>query len=93
MKNKNSKWTPDEFRIKLTQKSNQILKYMNHKIRGARNPFILAAAIVYCADKMLARELGTKSILTQKSASEAMQVAEYSIRDHYVKILKPLFSL
>lgn len=93
MKNKESKWTIDEFRIRLTQKSNQILNFMNSKIRGARNPFILAAAIVYCADKMLARENGTKSILTQKTASDAMQVAEYSIRDHYVKILKPFFSL
>jgi len=93
MKIKGSTWKKEEYRILLTKKSEYILKMLNNQLRGARNPFILAAAVVYCSDKMIAKEKNTKAILTQHYASKAMKVAEYSIRDHYVKILKPFFSL
>ncbi len=93
MKIKGSTWSKEEYRFLLTKKSEFILKKLNNRVRGSRNPFILAAAVAYCADKMLAKENNTKAILTQYFASKAMKVAEYSIRDHYVKILKPFFSL
>ena len=32
-----------------------------------------------------------KALLTQKIISVATDIAEYSIRDHYVNLLKPLF--
>ena len=56
-----------------------------------RNPFILTGADIYLADKLLAKEYSQKSILTQNFISKATIIAEYSIRDHYVNILKPLF--
>ncbi|MHA1373332.1 MAG: hypothetical protein ACTSR7_03450 [Promethearchaeota archaeon] len=59
--------------------------------RGGRNPFILTGAIIYLADKLLAKEFNQKAILTQKLISEATNIAEYSIRDHYVNLLKPIF--
>ncbi len=59
--------------------------------RGGRNPFILTGAIIYLADKLIAKENKQKSVLTQKVISEATKIAEYSIRDHYVNLLKPLF--
>ena len=88
---KGNKWTKAEFRIILSKKCQELLKTLTLKLRGGRNPFILTGAIIYLADKLLAKEYGHKTILTQKMISEATEIAEYSIRDHYVNLLKPLF--
>ena len=93
MEKKKSKWTIEEYRMNLTKFCEFILKKLTPSIRGSRNPYILAGAIVYCSDKLVARKFGTKSILTQKNASVAMKIPEYSIRDHFVKILKPYFNI
>jgi transcription initiation factor TFIIIB Brf1 subunit/transcription initiation factor TFIIB len=84
-------WTKEDFQNKLTQKCRQILGNLTHWHRGGRNPFILTGAVIYLADKLLAQESHQKTILTQKLISEATSIAEYSIRDHYVNLLKPLF--
>ena len=88
---KDSKWSKYEFQILLTKKCRKILKMLTTKHRGGRNPFILTGAIIYLADKILSKENAQKSLLTQKLISEATKIAEYSIRDHYVNLLKPLF--
>ena len=84
-------WTKQEFRITLTKKCREILKLLTSNHRGGRNPFILTGATIYLADKLLAKEYNHKTLLTQKIISEATKIAEYSIRDHYVNLLKPLF--
>ena len=84
-------WSKKEFQIKLNIKCSEILNILTLQRRGGRNPFILAGAIIYLADKLLAKEYNKKAILTQKIISEATKIAEYSIRDHYVNLLKPLF--
>ncbi|MFW9819733.1 MAG: hypothetical protein ACFFE5_09000, partial [Candidatus Thorarchaeota archaeon] len=84
-------WSKGEFQNKLIQKCREILKKLPLRQRGGRNPFILTGAIIYLADKLLAKDNNQKSILTQKIISEATRIAEYSIRDHYVNLLKPLF--
>jgi len=89
MEKKNSEWDKEEYQIKLIDGCNRILNLLNQKIRGSRNPYILAGAIVYGSDKLIARENNKKSILTQSIASRAMEIPEYSIRDHYVKLVKP----
>lgn len=89
--NKGSEWTKEEFQMKLATKCQEILKILTFEIRRGRNPFILAGATIYLADKLLAKEFGQKAILTQKIISEGTKIAEYSIRDHYVNLLKPLF--
>ena len=80
-----------EFQNSLLSKCRQIFKALPLWKRGGRNPFILTGAIIYLADKLLAREKTQKPVLTQKIISEATNIAEYSIRDHYVNLLKPLF--
>ena len=84
-------WTKKEFQDNLTSKCRNILKHLTLQRRGGRNPFILTGAIIYLADKLLAKEHNHKAILTQKIISESTKIAEYSIRDHYVNLLKPLF--
>ena len=91
LKKKGSDWSIMEFKNNLTIKSREILENLSSWNRGGRNPFILAGAIIYLADKLLAKDFKKKSILTQKIVSEATKIAEYSIRDHYVTLLKPIF--
>ncbi|MFX0080121.1 MAG: hypothetical protein ACFE94_00035 [Candidatus Hodarchaeota archaeon] len=84
-------WSKNEFQNKLLKKCRRILKELPIWQRGGRNPFILTGAIIYLADKLLAKEYKQKAVLTQKMISEATNIAEYSIRDHYVNLLKPFF--
>lgn len=84
-------WSKTDFQNKLIGRCREILKQLPLRHRGGRNPFILTGAIIYLADKLLAKECDQKAILTQKIISEATDIAEYSIRDHYVNLLKPIF--
>lgn len=91
MKYKKSIWSKHEYQNILTKKCLKILNNLNKWQRGGRNPFILAGAVIYLADKLLKKEFNQKAILTQKMIAEATKIAEYSIRDHYVNLLKPIF--
>ncbi|TFG03604.1 MAG: transcription initiation factor IIB family protein [Promethearchaeota archaeon] len=84
-------WSKQKYHIELSKKCRKILKQLSDWQRGGRNPFILTGAIIYLANKLIAIENNQKSVLTQSLISEATQIAEYSIRDHYVNLLKPLF--
>ncbi|MFX0026898.1 MAG: hypothetical protein ACFE8M_10860 [Candidatus Hermodarchaeota archaeon] len=91
LKKKACLWKKDEYKLELINNCQKILKKLSSWDRGGRNPFILTGAVIYLADKLLANINNHKSILTQKLISEATCIAEYSIRDHYVNLLKPLF--
>ncbi|MBD3193688.1 MAG: hypothetical protein GF317_01435 [Candidatus Lokiarchaeota archaeon] len=91
LKKKGLTWSIEMFKNKLTLMSRKILTKLTKWKRGGRNPFILTGAVIYLADKLLAEKYNQKSVLTQKLISEATDIAEYSIRDHYVNLLKPLF--
>ncbi|MFX0011187.1 MAG: hypothetical protein ACFE9R_12790 [Candidatus Hermodarchaeota archaeon] len=91
LKKKGTNWSKEDYKYKLTTKCRFILKSLSDWDRGGRNPFILTGAIIYLADKLLSKEHNQKSFLTQKIISEATDIAEYSIRDHYVNLLKPIF--
>ena len=88
---KGSVWSKEDYKCRLTSKCRSILASLNKWERGGRNPFILTGAIIYLADKLLSKEINQKTILTQKLISLATNIAEYSIRDHYVNLLKPIF--
>lgn len=90
IKKKNPQLDLKNYGIKLFNETILLLKNIDLKKRGGRNPFIFAGAAIYCADKILATKLNAKSILTQKIAANAMNIAEYSIRDHYISIFKNL---
>ena len=88
---KGTVWTKEDYKYKLTSKCRFVLKNLTDWDRGGRNPFILTGAIIYLADKLLSKESNQKALLTQQIISVATKIAEYSIRDHYVNLLKPLF--
>ncbi len=81
----------EQYKALLQSTTVELLAKSSERIRGGRNPFILMGALIYCSDKLLAKRMSVKAVLTQKIASEAMGIAEYSIRDHYVTLLKSLF--
>ena len=80
----------NDYRLDLYKQTLAIRRKIDIFQRGGRNPFIFAGAAIYCADKLVAAKNKTKTVLTQKLASFAMNIAEYSIRDHYVSIFKKL---
>ena len=91
LEKKGSVWSKEDYKCKLTSKCRSILASLNKWERGGRNPFILTGAIIYLADKLISKEFNQKTVLTQKLISLATNIAEYSIRDHYVNLLKPIF--
>ncbi len=91
MKSKKVYWSKKEYHDKLMRKCQEIFKKMDLVKRGGRNPFIFTGAVIYLANRLLAKEYFQKTILTQKMVSEVTNIAEYSIRDHYVNVLKPFF--
>ncbi|MHA1238231.1 MAG: hypothetical protein ACTSSJ_03155 [Candidatus Odinarchaeia archaeon] len=80
----------EEYRLLLLKYSREILANAGKKMRGGRNPYIFAAASIYTASRIISEEFNIPYILTQKIVAEVAGVAEYSIRDHFCKILKPL---
>ncbi len=92
LKMKENSWSVSHYVMQLKRKSFDVYRALPILLSGGRNPFILAGAIIYLADKLLAKEHHHKSILTQKIIAKATNITEYSIRDHYVNFLKPLFA-
>ncbi|MGQ9723249.1 MAG: hypothetical protein ACUVXA_18250 [Candidatus Jordarchaeum sp.] len=80
----------EDYRNLLTQKSYSILNKIDSIDRGGRNPYIFAVSTVYCADRIISKEIERKPVLTQKILAKITRVAEYSIRDHYTSVLKPM---
>lgn len=67
--------------------------------RGGRNPFILAAAVIVASDIMLARKvifphcykkISRRGILTQKYIAKSLSIAEFTLREHFLLLAKPL---
>ncbi|MFX1285447.1 MAG: hypothetical protein ACFFB5_17520 [Promethearchaeota archaeon] len=70
--------------------------------RGGRNPFILAAAIIIASDILLARQIffphcykrkSRRGILTQKHIARILSIAEFTLREHFLLLAKPLMEL
>lgn len=76
-------WTPRDYENLLREKILFVLGLVPASKRGGRNPFIFTVSAAYASDRLLASEHGKRCVLTQKLASQATEVAEYSIRDHF----------
>jgi transcription initiation factor TFIIIB Brf1 subunit/transcription initiation factor TFIIB len=76
-------WEPKKYENALRDKIFDVLEMIPASKRGGRNPFIFTVSAAYASDRLVADEHGKRSVLTQKLTSEATEVAEYSIRDHF----------
>ena len=82
-------WTLSEYQSLLLNTSNTLLENISPEQRGGRHPYIFAASVLYGADLLIAKTSGRRPVLTQKLLAKIVNVAEYSIRDHYCTLLKP----
>ncbi|MFW9925182.1 MAG: hypothetical protein ACFFDM_00285 [Candidatus Thorarchaeota archaeon] len=76
-------WISRDYENLLRDKILYVLQLIPSSKRGGRNPFIFTVSAAYASDRLLAYEYEKRSVLTQKLASIATEVAEYSIRDHF----------
>ncbi len=76
-------WKLKEYENALRNKVLEVLNIIPASKRGGRNPFIFTVSAAYASDRIVADQHGKRAVLTQKLASNATEVAEYSIRDHF----------
>ncbi len=76
-------WSPKMYENALRDKILEVLEMIPTSRRGGRNPYIFTVSAAYASDRLIADNHGRRSVLTQKLISEATEVAEYSIRDHF----------
>lgn len=81
-----SEW--DRYEERLLRTGFDILRGIDSVDRGGRDPYALAASTIYAADRKLASSRRAKPQLTQKIVSRASGVAEYTIREHWVELLR-----
>ncbi|MHA1974983.1 MAG: hypothetical protein ACTSW1_18480 [Candidatus Hodarchaeales archaeon] len=77
----------------------KIFSFFPSSQRGGRNPFILSAAVIVASDILLAQKklfpscykrTSKRGILTQKYISQILNIAEFTLREHYLLVIKPL---
>ncbi len=81
--------TVQQYQSKVIHHANRLFNAIDVTERGGRNPFIFAVAVIYSADLLIAKIAKRRPILTQRLIAKATGAAEYSVRDHYAKLLKP----
>ena len=98
---KRSNLSVNEFFQYLKVGAKKILAKFPSSDRGGRNPFILAAAIIVAADILLARHVlfpqcyvnrTRRGILTQKYIASTLEIAEFTLREHFLLLVKPLLA-
>jgi len=60
----------------------KILEKISYRERGGRRPYSFSVAAAYVGDKLLAKKMGTSSVLTQKLVAKIANVGEFTIREH-----------
>ena len=81
----------NEYTVQIRSECANIIKLVDNERRGGRNPFILAAACVAGSDTVISSKIGKKrGIATQKIVAESCNIPEYTLREHYIKIIKPI---
>lgn len=78
-----------EFGILIRKTSQELLKLLSRDIRGGRDPYVLACATVAGADLLIAKKFGkNRGFATQRLIARVSNVAEYTLREHFLQIVK-----
>jgi hypothetical protein len=90
---KNAKIVDAKYCQQMLKVSQQILENIpaTSQIRGGTNPYIFTGAVIYCAGRIVSHGRKETIRLGQSHVAFLLNIAEYSIRDIYLKRLKPLF--
>lgn len=79
---------PERYFVLLEKISYKILNFIDERFRLGKNPYLLAVSTVYVSDKIVAKRLQSKPLLSQKLLSAYLGSTEYTIRHHSKSILK-----
>ncbi|MCX8204545.1 MAG: hypothetical protein N3H31_02705 [Candidatus Nezhaarchaeota archaeon] len=79
-----------EVKAKVLRQAKELLDKLPSRGLGGRSQRIIAAAAVYAAAKIVEKEVGMGKLVTQRTLSKIIGVAEFSIRLHYSELFKPL---
>jgi len=72
----------------LLMETRDLLQKIPYPVRGGRNPYIFTVSVVYAADHTVCKnKLGIRPVLSQKAIADATNVAEYSVRDHFARVI------
>lgn len=89
----------DEYFNYLRTGAKTILHKHPRSARGGHNPFILAAATIIASDILLARHIlfpqcytrkTRRDFLTQRQLATVLNIAKFTIREHFLLLVKPL---
>lgn len=75
---------------RLYETARLLLRNVEEDAQAGHNPCALAATAVYAAEMVLAKDESRKKILTQRDAALALGVAEYTVREQYGEIFRPV---
>lgn len=81
----------DKYFVLLSQKAYFVFNLLGNRIKVGKNPYLLAVSVIYVADKLVAKELNCKPLLSQKLLAVHLNSTEYTIRQHY-KIIRSCLS-
>lgn len=90
IKEKNPGLDLQTFIEKIRKEASDIIENIESRHVQSKNPVVLASAILYMADKVLAKKQNLKPVLSQKMTSKVCKVPEYSLREHIPLIAKLL---
>ncbi|MFX1250407.1 MAG: hypothetical protein ACFFCZ_02205 [Promethearchaeota archaeon] len=81
------------FFLELRKEVQMILKELIAEKRSGRNPYILASAVIVGADVLMSVKRGRKTgALSQAVIAKVCGVAEFTLREHYLKVIRPLIA-
>ena len=75
----------------LRKLTKELLENLSDEKRGGRDPFALACACVVGADVIIGRyNKRRRGYITQGTLARINNVAEFTLREHYLTIVKPI---
>lgn len=78
--------------IELYEIAKEVLTMIEGYMRGGHNPCALAATTVYTSEVILSSIDSRKRIITQRDVAQCINVAEYTVREQYGEIFRPLLN-
>ena len=84
--------TPSAYFTKLRGAAMTALSVLEDSRRGGHNPVALATTSVYAGEALLSNLEGRGMLLTQRSLSTLAGVAEYTLREQYGELFRPLLA-
>lgn len=84
---------PSMYLARLREAAVAVLSVVDSSRRAGHSPVAVAATAVYAGEAVLASIEGRSMLLTQKALANLAGVAEYTVREQYGRLFRPLLNL